>query len=84
MKTLIIIILLSVFSFAQEFELKKEVENSTHAQYITEVNEFKFRCNLGVMELNENDSLVFRSKYGNAVILKTDVIDYVEAENEVD
>ena len=77
-KLIIILIVLSSFLIAKEFELKNQIESYTHIDYIANVNELRFRCDLGNMELNENDSLIFVSKYGNAVINKSDVIDFTE------
>ena len=86
MKT-ILMILISTFLFmsgaeVEEFELKKEIENSTHIQVTKVISVTKVRGNLGVMELNDRDSLVFKSKYGNAIILKSDIQNYVEVEDE--
>ena len=60
------------------YELKEVKENSTHIRVIGDADTAeKVVGDLGIF-VNGDGGIVFVTKYANAVILKTEIVNYVE------
>ena len=66
------------------YKLVVKYEKYTHVKVQLSITDKKVRGDLGIMELNELNELVFKPQYGNAVVRKIDIVDYKEPEEEVE